>query len=244
MDLEPLAVPRGEGATDPHPTVDRHGRLTPIDLAFSSGDLRRVDRIADLGLGLTKAIGERSNELVGADLDQPPSQLVERLVIADRGLRAAVHSAGVEFDVEIHQTHAGGRIACEDRPLDGSGTAPARQERKVKVHERKPAEHRLRDEVPVRDHHCQIGLDLVEVGQPVGHGQPEFERRRLQRRGHPLRSTAAAGVGPRHDERDLIAGIDKSPERRNGQARRTQVDDPPDDVRRRSAHGVVVLTAG
>ena len=74
--------------------------------------------------------------------------------------------------------------------------------------------------------------------------EPEFERRRLQRRGHPLRSTAATGVGPRHDERDLIAGIDKSPERRNGQAWRAQVDDPPDDVRRRNAHGVVVLTAG
>ena len=33
--------------------------------------------------------------------------------------------------------------------------------------------------VSVRDHHRQVGLDLVEVGQPVGHGQPEFERRRL-----------------------------------------------------------------
>ena len=67
---------------------------------------------------LTEAISERSNELVGANLDQPPSQLVERLVIADRGLRAAVHGAGVEFDVEIHQTHAGRRITGEDRPLD------------------------------------------------------------------------------------------------------------------------------
>ena len=169
MDLEPLAVPRGERIADPHPAMDRDGRLTPVDLAFGSGDLRRVDRVTDLGFGLTKAIGERSNELVGANLDQPPSQLVKRLVVADRGLRAAVHGTGVEFDVQIHQTHAGGRIAREDRPLDGSGTAPARQKRKVKVHERKPVEHRLRDEVSVRDHHRQVGLDLVEVGQPVGH---------------------------------------------------------------------------
>ena len=61
--------------------MDRDGRLTPVDLAFGSGDLRRVDRVNDLGFGLTKAIGERSNELVGADLDQPPSQLVQLRVL-------------------------------------------------------------------------------------------------------------------------------------------------------------------
>ncbi len=69
------------------------------------------------------------------------------------------------------------------------------------------------DEPPVGDDNPQLGPEGHDVGRLVHNGQPELDRRHLDRARAGRRSAAAAGVGPGHHDQDVVARLDQRPQR-------------------------------
>jgi len=61
----------------------------------------------------------------------------------------------------------------------------------VDVDERQAVEQRRRDDSPIGDDDGEVGIDLLDVAELVGHGQVELDRRGLDRRRHQPRAVAA-----------------------------------------------------
>ena len=98
---------------------------------------------------------------------------------------AGVHAAGVEPLLDAHHAHAGQVVAGQQRPLDGGGAAPPRQQREVEVDHRQHGEDVGLDDLPERDDHAELGALLapraITSSTVCDTVQPEFERGRLHR---------------------------------------------------------------
>ncbi len=91
-------------------------------------------------------------------------QLARRHRLTDRDARGQRHRPGIEPDIHLHDHHAGLGIARHDRPLDGRGAAPARQQRGMAViaAQPRPFEDRLRQQQAVSHDHCHIGIERAK----------------------------------------------------------------------------------
>ena len=89
---------------------------------------------------------------------------------ADGAAALEQHRPGVEARVELHDGHAGLRVAGEDRALDGRGAAPARQQRTVDVHAAEPRqiERRLRKDEAIGNDDEHVRRPLREFGTALG----------------------------------------------------------------------------
>ncbi len=221
-ELERLAVERRRR---PRPRVHTahevaHGLRVarPVDDAGRLLEHRRVRRPSIvLGRGHGGARGDgvqRLEQRRSADLRQPRGQRPGGVVLAHGLAPHQQHRAGVHPLVELHDRHAGLGLAVDDRPLHRRGAAVGRQHRPVHVDAApgERVEHRARQDLPVRDHHGDVGAGGPQrlghlrrarrarlVGrQPGLHGEP------LHRRRGQLLAAPGRLVRLRHDQDHLV----------------------------------------
>ena len=116
--------------------------------------------------------------------------------------------------LHTHDAHAGLFVAGQDGALDGSGAAPARQQRGVHVQTAMlgDGQHLGRKQHAVSGHADDIGLErrerllLVGVAQRLGreHGDAALARLYFHGAGHELLAAAAHGVGARVDGNHFV----------------------------------------
>ena len=73
--------------------------------------------------------------------------------------------AGVEPLLDAHDRDAGLGVAGEMSALDGRRAAPARQKRGMDIEaaEARRFEDRLRQDLPIGDHHADVGVEALEA---------------------------------------------------------------------------------
>src|SRR5207248_10358965 len=109
---------------------------------------------------------ERLEERCGAESRELSPKRPRGVAPGDGQAALEQHGAGVETRVHLHDRDAGFGIPRKDRPLDGGGAAPARQDRRVNVDAPEPWE---------RQH-------LSRKNEAVGHNDESFRIPGLKRR--------------------------------------------------------------
>jgi hypothetical protein len=92
------------------------------------------------------------------------------IVHADAVAALQQHRTGVQPFFELHDAHTGFRVSGEDGAMDGSGAAPARQQRPVDVEATQSWQrkhHRGQDEA-IGHHHEQLRSPFGQRGAPFG----------------------------------------------------------------------------
>jgi hypothetical protein len=139
------------------------GRARPVDAGLGLLDLfgighalvglrRETERAAFDG-------GEGAAHQIGADQHHLVMQFAGCHVGANRHFIDEADGAGVESLVHAHDHDAGARIAGHHRSLDGSGAAPARQQRAMKVEAAtdRRFQHGTGKDEAVGDDHSKLG---------------------------------------------------------------------------------------
>ena len=195
-----------------------------VELELLDGELVGVGRLA--GLRSRRACvgmaGQRVDEQLGAERRRAGPRSSPAVSSAPIGVHGArVHRPGVETGFELHEAHAGLGVAGEDRPLDRRRAPPARQQREVHVHEpaRQRVEQRLREELAERDDDAELGAASAATSSitsrarsGVRTGSPSSTAAAFTGLGSARCPAAAAPVGLRDDERDLVPGVDQRAE--------------------------------
>ena len=82
--------------------------------------------------------------------------------------------AGVEAFLDRHHTHAGHRVAGEQRPLDRCRAPPAREQREVQIDHRQLGEHVRLDQPAEGDDDAELGTDREHVVDRVRNRDAEL----------------------------------------------------------------------
>jgi len=130
-------------------------------------------------------------------------------VLGHRYLGAGVDVAFVELLCDLHEADAGHLVASKDRSFKRCGASPARQEREVNVDHRKRVENVIADDVPERDDDPKVGTCVEHIVDVVADWQAQLDRCRLHRRRHQVLAPPPTGIRVRHDQRDVVACLDK-----------------------------------
>ena len=152
------------------------------------------------------------------------------LLLTDLGLVSQQHIAGVQTFRHLHGGNACHFVARDDRPLNRSGAAPARQQRAVHVDAavRRNVEHCLRQQLAVRhnnnDFRCQLAqtrlLVLIFEGIRLKNRDIMLQCERFHRRcgENLLASLRLIRLGV-HGA-DVMSGVDERLQARHGEVRR------------------------
>ena len=161
-----------------------------------------------------RTVGKRGNRIaqeVGAQLRQLGRKLVGGLA-RHRAARLGTIGTGIHTVPDAHDGNAGAIVTSDDRALDGSGTAPARQKRRVHVHdtERRHMQDVVGQDAPVGGNAEDIGVGLAQAIHNLGrdasglhHRDIELQGCRLDRRRLELLSATAHGIGSREHQDHL-----------------------------------------
>ena len=143
-------------------------------------------------------------------------ELVDELggaLLGDGGRCLRTVRTGIEVVDHGHDRDACDLIAGEDGALDGSGTAPARQQRRMHVDAalRGDIEHGVGQDGAVGGDRDQVGGELAHGGDLVGrdagalaHGDAQLLGTHLDRRRLEGAAARAHGIGTGEDGDDLV----------------------------------------
>ena len=180
------------------------GRAAPVELTVFGPDLGRVAG-ALLGLGPEDGLGQdsiqqRNGERRGFFVDR--AGVVLR---AEREGRLGGDRAGVQFLDRLVNRHSGLGVAGHQRPLDGRGTAPARQERGMDVEPERLLELSLRDQNAIGGQDDGVSLEDEGGVELLGleHGNAEATCHDLRRRWTELLPAPGRAVGTGDEKGDL-----------------------------------------
>ena len=145
------------------------------------------------------------------------------------------HRAFVEALGHLHDFDAGDLVAGHDRPLDGGGPAPARQQRGMQVEaaQTRRVEHRGRQDLAEGHHHAGVDLQRRE-GFDLGgvahrdrrtHGNAALLRIGMDRRGLERLAAPARRGRLGVDADDLVPSLDQGGEGGDGEVGRSEKGD-------------------
>ena len=105
-----------------------------------------------------------AHDQIGAQRRQRIVQLAAGHIQRDRQPLGHQHRPGIQALIHQHGHHAGFRVACLDRAVDGGRPAPARQQRGMDIDAAKcrRIKDRLRQDQAIRRNHRDIGLQCRE----------------------------------------------------------------------------------
>lgn len=204
-----------EGA---HLAVDLECLAIPVDARFGLLDPWRVaGALLRLGYCTEDAgteSGKRLDQQLGSERRQLRTQGAAGMRSGDLNRPLQEHGTGVEAFIELHDRHAGARIAGEYGALDRSRAAPARQKRSVNIDaaECRERENLRRHDEPVRHHDEYIRPPAGELRtRHLAFECLRLEKRKVARDGRFLhrtcREAAAASarpIGLRQDPDNLV----------------------------------------
>ena len=110
---------------------------------------------------------ERLRDRVRGERGEPLLEAARGFVGADRRALHETHRARVHLALDAHHRDARLRVAGEDRVRDRRGAAVARQQARVRVDavaEPRQLADRLRQELPERHDHAEVGRQLAQRG--------------------------------------------------------------------------------
>ena len=152
------------------------------------------------------------------------------LLLTDLGLIGEQHIAGVQTLRHLHGGNACHFIARDDRPLDRSGAAPARQQRTVHVDAavRRDIEHRLGQQLAVCHYDDNLGCQLAQTrllvlifeGIRLKNRNIMLECERFHRRCSENLLAALRLIRLGVHGADVMSGIDERLQARHGEVRR------------------------
>ena len=152
------------------------------------------------------------------------------LLLTDLGLIGEQHIAGIQTFRHLHGGNACHFIARDNRPLNRSGTAPARQQRAVHVDAavRRNVENRLRQQLAVCDNNndfrCKLAqtrlLVLIFEGIRLENRNIMLECERFHRRCSENLLAALWLIRLGVHGADVMSGVDERLQARHGEVRR------------------------
>ena len=152
------------------------------------------------------------------------------LLLTDLGLIGEQHIAGVQTFRHLHGGNACHFIARDDRPLDRSGAAPARQQRTVHVDAavRRDIEYRLGQQLAVCHYDDNLGCQLAQTrllvlifeGIRLENRNIMLECERFHRRCSENLLAALRLIRLGVHGADVMSGIDERLQTRHGEVRR------------------------
>jgi hypothetical protein len=153
-------------------------------------------------------------------------------IFVDGDLHRLAHDygTGVQPGVHSHDGDSGFAITREQRSLDGRGSAPARQQRRMNIEgARRGLQHAWRKNQTVGRHHHCIRLRRAKARRNVGaaelswlpHVEASGHRKTLDRARVKTHTAPCGAVGLREDQDHLVTGRHHGGERTFGEVRRT-----------------------
>ena len=205
---------RGEGADF---ALQHLGAVRPVQPGLVLGNLVGVgDAVQGLGR-LRQGGGLRLREGLHNHLGPQRGQFVVQtgrgVIGGDGQALDQAHGAGIQARIHLHDGHAGVGIARFNGPVDGRGTAPARQQAGVDVQAAQPGQiqHPLRQQQAIGGHHQHIKLGGLQGGLArlgliriltiqaqtarLGHGDAVGEGGVLHGRGLQLQAAPGRAIG-------------------------------------------------
>jgi hypothetical protein len=184
--LPPVVAGLGHGARIERAHLAREGQsiLMPVDQCLGLADLGGIsDALRALWLCLDRAVREPPKRLAQQRrplLREAPGEALRRILRGDALLAHGDDRARIQTFLHAHDANARRRIAGENRPLDRSGAAPARQQRGVDVHaaERRHRQDFARQDQPVGHDDEHVDAESGDQGYRLG----RVQRRRLVHR--------------------------------------------------------------
>ena len=152
------------------------------------------------------------------------------MLTSNRSRRLCAISTGIHAMPNTHNGNASNLITSKNGTLNRSSTTPARQQRRMNIHnaKRRHMQHLIRQNTAVRCHAENISLGSLKLinnlrRHPISlnNRQPQLKRLGLNRRRLKLLATPTNSIRTSNNKRNLIPCLNKRDQRRHSKIGRT-----------------------